>query len=101
MNVDQLQRKLWAVARALPRDEHVPYAFERRVMASLFPAPLLDPMAIWSRLLWRAAAPCVGIMLVVSVWTVLANTSLNSPATLAADLERTVWGPLASLNEYW
>lgn len=100
MNADELQRRIFAAARALPPGEDVPYAFEQRIMAALASRPPLDPWALWSRLLWRAAAPCVGIMLVVSVWTVVAQAS-SSPAALAADLERTVWGPLTSLNVSW
>ena len=101
MNADELQKKLFALARALPPSDHVPYAFEKRIMARVAALPVVDVWAVWSRLLWRAAAPCVGIMLVISVWTVVANRSGGAPETLAADYERTVWGPLASLGDSW
>ncbi len=101
MNIDELQAKLIAAARVLPTSDHVPYAFEKRVMARLAAAAPIDAWAIWSRLLWRAAAPCVGIMVIMSVWTMMASRSTAPSDTLAADLERTVWGPLGSLEDSW
>jgi hypothetical protein len=101
MNVDGLQQRILAAARALPRNDHVPYAFEKRIMARLTARPVVDAWALWSRLLWRAAAPCVAIMLVLSAWTVVSGQLGGSSETLAADFERTVWGPLTSINESW
>jgi hypothetical protein len=99
MNANELEAKLLKAARALPAKANVPYAFEKRVMAALRTQPAIDPWALWSRLLWRAAAPCVGIMLALSAWTVV--NSASSQASLAADLEQNIWGPLTSLNDSW
>ncbi len=101
MNTDDLQRKILAAARALPQSDQVPYAFEKRIMAHLSARAALDVWAVWSRLLWRAAAPCVGIMLVLSAWTIMSGRLGGPSETLAADFERTVWGPLTSINESW
>jgi hypothetical protein len=101
MRIDELQAKLLAAARALPPSGQAPYAFEKRVMAALQAEPALDPWALWSRLLWRAAAPCVAVMVALSVWTVVAQPSSSASASLAADLERTIWGPLTSINDSW
>jgi hypothetical protein len=101
MRIDELQNKLLLAARALPVSDHVPYAFEKRILAALNSQAPLDIWAFWSRLLWRAAAPCVGIMLVLGVWTVVASSSGTASASLAADLDRTVWGPLIAINESW
>jgi hypothetical protein len=101
MNLDDLQQKILAAARALPQSDHVPYAFEKRIMATLATCPAIDAWALWSRLLWRAAAPCIGIMLVLSAWTVVSGQLGGSSEALAADFERTVWGPLTSINESW
>ena len=102
MNIDELQNKLFAAARSLPPSEMVPYAFEKRIMARLaLPVPA-DVWALWAHLLWRAAAPCVALSLLLGVWAAMSSSSSpSSSATLAADLERTVWGPLISLNESW
>jgi hypothetical protein len=100
MKIDELANMLLTAARALPSSQAVPYAFEKRIMAAVLSPPALDLWAFWSRCLWRAAGPCVAIMLAVSVWTIVDN-SANASNSLAADLDRTVWGPLASLNESW
>jgi hypothetical protein len=101
MSIDELQRKVLAAARALPSSDHVPYAFERRIMAQLVAVGPIDAWALWSRLLWRAAAPCVGIMLILGVYTVVENRTIGPADGLAADLDRTVWGPLSSLEDSW
>ncbi len=90
MNVDQLQRKLLAAARARPSEDRVPYAFEQRVMARLRSAPALDVWAVWARGLWRAAAPCVAIMLLLSLWSLLASNPRPPAGDLAQELDNTV-----------
>ena len=55
------------LARNLPGNEHVPYAFEKRIMACVRELLVENPFAIWSRMLWRAVAPCLGVMLVAIV----------------------------------
>jgi hypothetical protein len=100
MDLERIQQQLIAAARLAPPSDHVPYAFEKRIMARLGSASAgTDVWAVWSRLLWRAAGPCVGIMLLMSAWT--AYSAGNSNANLAAEFERTVWGPFTSLNETW
>jgi hypothetical protein len=54
------------IAREIPRDERVPYAFEKRVMAHLASAAVPDALSLWTRALWRAVAPCFGIMLIAA-----------------------------------
>jgi hypothetical protein len=54
------------LAREIPRDERVPYAFEKRVMAHLGSSVSSDPLSFWTRALWRAVAPCFGIMLIAA-----------------------------------
>ncbi len=91
MNVDQLQRKLLAAARAVPPGDGVPYAFEQRVMARLRRVPVLDVWALWARGLWRAAAPCVGIMVLLSAWSLLAPGPKPAATNdLSQELENTV-----------
>jgi len=54
------------LAREVPRDERVPYAFEKRVMAHLAQAPMPYVLGMWTHALWRAVVPCVGIMLIAA-----------------------------------
>jgi anti-sigma-K factor RskA len=96
MNLDQLQRKLIAAARAQPPSARVPYAFEQRILAKLRPQPALDGLALWGRALWRAAAPCVAIVLVLAAWTLFSAATNGSASDLGQDLENTV---LAAVNQ--
>ncbi len=89
MNLAELERKLIAAARTNPPSDRVPYAFEKRVMALLAARPAVDAGAWWARALWRAAASCVAITLLLSVWSWW--EPLNSSATdLSQDLEQTL-----------
>lgn len=99
MNSLELQKKLMAVARANPPSESVPYAFEKRVMARILSESVLDVWSFWGRLLWRAAAPCLAIMIAITVWAVVSNGAARSRDTLAVELENTVLAPLARLEE--
>ena len=56
-------------ARNLPANEHVPYAFEKRIMACLRELLTPDPLTLWSRMLWRAVAPCLGVMILVVLFS--------------------------------
>ena len=89
MNLAELQRKLLAAARRNLPSDCVPFAFERRVMARLTVQPLLDFWALWAQALWRAAAPCVAIMLVLGAWS-LFTPPKPPPTDLSQDLENTL-----------
>ena len=71
MNLAELERKLIAAARANPPSDRVPYAFEKRILARLAARPTLDRWELWGRALWRAAAPCIAIMLLLRRMVVL------------------------------
>jgi hypothetical protein len=64
-------------ARNLPANEHVPYAFEKRIMAHLREWLSPDPLTLWSRMLWRAVAPCLGVMILAVLF------SANTPADMS------------------
>jgi len=69
MNLDQLQTKLLAAGRKAAPGAHVPFAFEKRITASLKSRPQEDPLSLWARALWRAAAPCAAVMMVFGAWS--------------------------------
>ena len=79
MNSDSLQKKLLAAARAHPPSDRVPYAFEKRVMARLREQPAFDVAALWTRILWKAAAPCVVITLLIGSWAALEPSVGHAP----------------------
>jgi hypothetical protein len=77
MNLNNLQRKLIAAARIHSPSETVPYAFEKRILHRIKDMEVVDHWASWARGLWRGAAPCVALALLLAICSVL----LNSPAT--------------------
>lgn len=77
------------LAKSVPRDEHVPFAFEKRVMAHLNASQGSDPMGDWSRALWRAVAPCIGIMLL----TVVLSSDSATDEDVDFELENAVLVP--------
>jgi hypothetical protein len=96
MNIAELHRKLIAAARAERPSERVPYAFEKRIMARLRESPALDVWAFWGRALWRAAAPCVAIMLALAVWSFYAADINAAGEPYLADLDQAVLAPVVS-----
>ena len=78
MNLDELQKKLLAAAKTNPPADQVPYAFEKRISALLKSRPLEDPLLLWARALWRAAAPCAAIMLLLGVWSFMGSNSTTT-----------------------
>ena len=91
MNLADLQKKLLSAARSATPNERVPYAFEKRIMARLAAGQVLDHGALWARALWRATAPCFGVMMLLAAWSFLADP-VSSPADdLSQALENTVF----------
>ena len=90
MNLAELERKLMAAARANPPSDRVPYAFEKRIMARLAARPMSDGWELWGRALWRAAAPCVAIMLLLGAWSFFTPQASALVTDLSQDLEQTL-----------
>jgi hypothetical protein len=100
MKLLDLQKKLIAVARANPPSDHVPFAFEKRVMA-LIKAQAMDHWAVWARTLWLAAAPCVAVMLFFTAWAHFqsgANNSDSSPQ-FAQQFDNTLFAAVDQNND--
>ncbi len=77
MNLAQLEHKLITAARLRSPGDGVPFAFEKRVMARLAGRPGWDLTAYWAHALWRAAAPCVAIMVLLCAWSMLSPSASN------------------------
>jgi hypothetical protein len=92
MNLDDLQSKLIAAAQLHPPSGEVPPGFERRVMTHLSRLLPVDHWSSWAQALWRAAAPCVGVALLLMAWSLLSgsNYAANSNLDLSQDFENTV-----------
>src|SRR6478736_3116100 len=78
MNLESLQKKLLAAAKAHPPADRVPLAFEKRVLAHLTVKPAIDPATFWSRALWRATVPCLALMLLLTSLALFPAGSTNS-----------------------
>jgi len=101
MNLDKLQQKLFAAARANPPSDRVPYAFEKRILARLATRPLEDARSQWGVALWRGAAACVAVTVLLSVWSF---SGLNRPrpgANLSQDLEHTLLASADDVDNNW
>ena len=90
MNIAELERKLIAAARGNPPSDRVPYAFEKRIMACLAARPVVDGWELWGRALWRAAALCVAIMVLLGTWSFFAPPGSPTANDLSQDLEKTL-----------
>src|SRR5215475_12813197 len=90
MNLDNLQRKLISAARDNPPSDRVPYAFEKCITNRIKALGKPDRWANWAQALWRAAAPCVGIALLLAAWSWIDGNSSNSGLDFSQQLENTV-----------
>jgi len=105
MNLESLQKKLLAAAKAHPPADRVPLAFEKRVLAHLTVKPAIDPATFWSRALWRATVPCLALMLLLTSLALVptgttsagANTMTTATEDLPAAFEQTL---LASSDQF-
>jgi len=100
MDLAELERKLMAAARVTPLNGRVPYAFEKRIMAHITARPAFDQWALWGKALWRGAASCLAIVLLLSAWTVLSPDG-SSSTDLSQDLENTMLATIDLNGESW
>ena len=96
MNLAELQKKLFAAARANMPGDQVPYAFEKRVTALLASRVALQNLDGWVRGLWRAAVSCVAVALLCGAWEFLNPATTTNPADLSQNFEATL---LASVDQ--
>jgi hypothetical protein len=99
MNLENLRTKLIGAARQNAPPEHVPFAFEKRIMARLKKQPE-DPWGFWAVGLWRGALACAAISAIsisLSFWAVPAAADTNQEATF----ETVVLAGADQLTESW
>lgn len=92
MEVDKLRQKIVAAARRQTPSDAVPFAFEKRVMARLAEASAPDGWVFWGRALWRAAVPCILIVIFSGWW--LRNSGPAQNPDLPQAIENAVLGEL-------
>jgi len=107
MNLDHLQKKLLTAARSHLPSEHVPYAFEKRILALLAGSPPLDHWAVWARALWRASAPCVALTILLVVWSLVgaknptAGQVVSTSEDFSQHFEQTMLAGVNDVEEVW
>jgi hypothetical protein len=84
MDQTKLHAKLIAVARQNPPSDHVPYAFEKRIMARLT-QPVADAWSMWGTALWRSALACCTATLLLGAWSQLSTSSDSEDLSQAVD----------------
>lgn len=99
MNLSELQNKLLDAARRTPPADHVPYAFERRIMARLTAAPRPNEWLAWTRALWFGAAACTAIAVLTSVWVPPAPA--NGDPSFSAGIEDTLMAAADEFDSAW
>jgi hypothetical protein len=100
MNLDHLHDKLIAAARSAQPSDHVPYAFEKRIMARLAEAVHVDLLGAWSKALWRAAIACLAIVMLSSAWSLWSDAPQREP-DFSQEFESAVFASAASADETW
>jgi len=99
MKWSNLEQALFSAARRIPADDRVPLAFEKRIMSRLSSGGAKDLISMWAAGLWRAAGPCLGVMMCLVVWSAVIEPP--SQDHLALDLESTLLAPLDEIGEIW
>jgi hypothetical protein len=90
MNLPELEKKLIAAARLKALDEHVPYAFEKRITALIAARAGADRWVFWARGLWRAAAACVAVAAMFGAVSLFNPAPPDNGSDLSQDLENTL-----------
>jgi hypothetical protein len=103
MSLERLQQKLLAAARINPPGDHVPYAFEKRILARLKESPAFDVSALWARALWRATAPCVALTFMLGVWSFIGagDNAATDNEELSQHFEQTMLAAVNEIEEVW
>ena len=96
MNVVDLEKKLIQAAKQDRPSDKVPYAFEKRIMAVIRPLPTPDSWSLWAGALWRGAVPCLGLMLLLSVWSFVPGVNPTPSNNLSQEMDNTV---LAAIDQ--
>jgi hypothetical protein len=101
MNLEALKTRLMAVARATAPDDHVPYMFEKRIMARLAGVAPLDMVSLWGRALWRGAVACVGVALLMGMWSVWQGNIASQGGEFSRELETAALMPSDQGPDSW
>jgi hypothetical protein len=95
MDIEKLRKGLVDAARANAPGDTVPPTFEKRIVARLRDLTPEDPLLVWSRALWYAAAPCLIITLLLGAWSFTRENPPAPDTDLSQQLEHAVLAEVA------
>jgi hypothetical protein len=101
MKSTALEKKLIAAARAAQPDDHVPYAFEKRIMARLRDGSGFDVIGGWASALWRAAAPCCAVALLIGAWSLWDAVGPGANGDFPDEFETAVLSMPPAYDDSW
>src|ERR1700744_694746 len=102
MKLNEMHDRLMALAKQNPPGDHVPYAFEKRIMSRLASLAPESPWAIWGGPLWRAALSCVAITVLCGIWSFASARPADTQETFSQAFEATVFTPPAQhVEDAW
>ena len=108
MDADKLRNTLVKAAQKQTPSDHVPYAFEQRIMARLRGRAVEDPWTLWGRWLWRSAMSFGVVAIACGVWgfgPVDPSLAATAEDDLSAHLEQSLYASAADhadqIEETW
>ncbi len=108
MDTENLMNKLVDAARRRTPSDHVPYAFEQRIMARLRGRATEDSWTLWGRWLWRSAMSFAVVALACGVWgfgPVDQTLAIGGDEDLSVHLEQSLYASAADhadqIEETW
>ena len=101
MKLSEFEAKLLRAARQAQPGAHVPYAFEKRIMARLAARRPESPWVWWSVSLWRGAAACAIVTVLCATWSCLTPKPPATPpvADLSQEFQSAVFASMTQPTE--
>ncbi len=88
MKLDKIIEKLLFSAKNDTPSDHVPYAFEKRIMANITEQPQkTDSWLDLGRLLWRAVVPYTAVAVFAAATWLTISPAQNSHVVPSSDME--------------
>lgn len=102
MDRELLRDKLVAAARSQVVSDHVPYAFEKRIMGRIADATRVDPVSFWGRALMRSAAVCFAFTLALGAFSSTDRSGhVEVEYTYGESLEMAMLEAIPEATELW
>ena len=102
MDRELLKDRLVDAARNAQESDHVPYAFEKRIMGQISDLSRADPMSLWGRALMRSAAVCFAFALALGALSGAGSgSSIEDEYSYGESLEMAMLEAIPEATELW